>query len=64
MEKPEDDGPTICIICGKKIPMCQICGKKIMEEKEVYTIEPCGHSVHKGEIYNKSWKKETEKNMT
>lgn len=35
-----------------------------MEEKEVYTIEPCGHSVHKGEIYNKSWKKETEKNMT
>jgi hypothetical protein len=50
VEKPDDEGPIVCMSCGKKTPMCHICGKRIMETNEVFTIVPCGHTVHKGEI--------------
>ena len=50
LEKPDDEGPIICMSCGKKTPVCHMCGKQIMETSEVFTIVPCGHTVHKGEI--------------
>jgi len=50
VEKPDDEGPIICMSCGKKTPICQICNKRIMDAEEVFTIVPCGHTVHKNEI--------------
>ena len=53
VEKPDDKGPIVCMNCGKKTPICQICRERIMEEEDVYTLEPCGHTVHRSEVF--SW---------
>jgi len=58
-EKPEDDGPIICMTCGKKTPMCQICGERIMGEEEGCIFEPCGHYAHKDEVWK--WLEKNEK---
>lgn len=50
LEKPGDEGPIVCMSCGKKTPVCGMCNNRIIGKDELYSIAPCGHNFHKREL--------------
>ncbi|NPD89218.1 MAG: E3 ubiquitin protein ligase [Asgard group archaeon] len=50
LEEIEDDGPIICLNCGKKTRTCKICMKYMVAGKELSQLFECGHVFHKDHI--------------
>ena len=46
----EDEGPIVCLNCGKKAPYCEICKNIIVEGEKIVQTKPCNHIFHKNHI--------------
>ena len=46
----EDEGPIVCLNCGKKAPYCEVCKNIIVEGEKVVQTKPCNHIFHKNHI--------------
>ena len=46
----EDEGPIVCLNCGKKAPYCEICKNIIVAGQKIVQVIDCGHIFHKEHI--------------
>ncbi|MCE7748957.1 MAG: hypothetical protein GPJ51_11205 [Candidatus Heimdallarchaeota archaeon] len=46
----EDEGPIVCLNCGKKAPYCEICKNIIVAGEKIVQVEACNHVFHKNHI--------------
>ncbi len=50
LTKPDDDGPIVCLNCGKKTRSCEICKKYMVAGEKLVQVISCGHVFHKDHI--------------
>ncbi len=50
LTKPDDDGPIICLNCGKKTRSCEICKEYMITGDKLVQVISCGHVFHKNHI--------------
>ena len=46
----EDEGPIVCLNCGKKAPYCEVCKNIIIAGEKIVQVTPCNHIFHKNHI--------------
>ncbi len=50
LQEVEDEGPIVCLNCGKKAPYCEICKNIIVDGEKIVLTKPCNHIFHKNHI--------------
>jgi len=46
----EDEGPIVCLNCGKKAPYCEVCKNIITAGEKITQVKSCNHVFHKNHI--------------